>query len=165
MLPLKEIRVADFSWYGAAPYATRLLAAYGAEVIRVESSTKLDGMRWQAPRKPDAPPSYNISGMYNNFNPGKLGITLNLSYPEAVEIAKELVSISDVVLDNFYPGAMEKWGLGYHELSKVKPDIIVATMPVMGITGPYALWRGFGTSLRTMAGFDYITGNPERPPI
>lgn len=164
-LPLEGVRFTDFSWYGAAPYATRLLAAYGAEIIRLESSTKLDGMRWQAPRKPDAPASYNISGMFNNFNPGKLGITLNMSHPEATEIAKKLVAISDVVLDNFYPGAMEKWGLGHEELVKIKPDIIVVTMPVTGITGPYTLWRGFGTSIRTMAGIDYITGNPDRPPI
>ena len=163
--PLEGVRFADFSWFGAGPYVTRLLAAYGAEVIRVESSTKLDGMRWQAPRKPDVTPSYNISGMYNNFNPGKLGITLNLNHPEAQELAKKLISISDVVLDNFYPGAMEKWGLGYKELVKIKPDIIVATMPVMGITGPYTMWRGFGTSIRTMAGIDYMTGNPDRPPI
>ena len=162
---LDGIRITDFSWYGAAPYATRLLAAYGAEVIRIESSTKLDGMRWQAPRKQDVPESYNISGMFNNFNPGKLGIALNMSHSESFKIAKKLVSISDVVLDNFYPGAMEKWGLGYEELVDIKPDIIVVKMPVTGITGPYALWRGFGTSIRTMAGIDYITGNPERPPI
>lgn len=163
--PLEGIKVADFSWYGAGPYVTRLFAAYGAEVIRIESNTKVDGMRWQSPRKPDVTPTYNISGMYNNFNPGKLGITLNMSHPKALGIAKKLVSMSDIVLDNFYPGAMEKWGLGYEELVKIKPDIIVATMPIMGITGPYALWRGFGTSVRTMAGMDQITGNPDRPPI
>ena len=163
--PLEGIRVTDFSWYGAAPYATRLFATYGAEVIRIESGTKLDGMRWQSPRKPDVPPSYNISGMYNNFNPGKLGITLNMSQPKALEIAKKLISVSDIVLDNFYPGAMERWGLSYEELVKIKPDIIVATMPVMGITGPYTMWRGFGTSIRTMAGMDYVSGNPDRPPI
>ena len=134
---LDGIRVADFSWYGAAPYATRLFAAYGAEVIRIESSTKLDGMRWQAPRKQDVTESYNISGMFNNFNPGKLGIALNMSRSESIEIAKKLVSISDIVLDNFYPGAMEKWGLGYEELVAIKPDIIVVKMPVTGITGPY----------------------------
>jgi benzylsuccinate CoA-transferase BbsF subunit len=163
--PLEGIKVTDFSWYGAGPYVTRLFAAYGAEVIRIESNTKIDGMRWQSPRKPDVTPTYNISGMYNNFNPGKLGITLNMSHPKALEIAKKLVSMSDVVLDNFYPGAMEKWGLGYEELVKIKTDIIVATMPIMGITGPYALWRGFGTSVRTMAGMDQITWNPDRPPI
>ncbi|MBE0481044.1 MAG: CoA transferase, partial [Dehalococcoidia bacterium] len=163
--PLEGVRFTDFSWYGAAPYATRLFAAYGAEIIRIESSTKLDGMRWQAPRKPGVPSSYNISGMYNNFNPGKLGITLNMAHPEARDLAVRLVSISDVVLDNFYPGAMGKWRLGYQDLVEIKPDIIVATMPVMGKTGPYAMWRGFGTSIRTMAGLDYITGNPDRPPI
>lgn len=164
-LPLQGIRVADFSWFGAGPYVTRLLAAYGAEVIRIESSAKIDGMRWQAPRKPGVPESYNISGMYNNFNPGKLGITLNLNKPKGLEIAKKLVAISDIVLDNFNPGIMEGWGLTYEELVKIKPDIIVTTMPVMGITGPYKLWRGFGTSVRTLAGIDYITGNPDRPPI
>ena len=163
--PLHGIRVTDFSWCGAGPFVTRLLAAYGAEVLRIESSTRIDGMRWQAPRKPDAPASYNISGMFNNFNPGKLGITLNLNHPEGIGIAKRLVEASDVVLDNFYPGAMEKWGLNYESLVETKPDIIVATMPVMGITGPYTRWRGFGTSVRTAAGLDHITGNPERPPI
>ncbi|MEE8372891.1 MAG: CoA transferase [Dehalococcoidia bacterium] len=163
--PLKGIRFTDFSWYAAAPFVTRLFAAYGAEVIRIESGTKLDGMRWQSPRKPDVTPTYNISGMYNNYNPGKLGITLNMNHPDAMGIVKELVSISDVVIDNFIPGAMEKWGLTYEELAKMKPDIIVATMPVTGKTGPYSQWRGFGTSIRTMAGLDYVTGNPDRPPI
>ena len=163
--PLHGIRVTDFSWFGAGPYVTKLLAAYGAEVLRIESSTRIDGMRWQAPRKPDAPASYNISGMFNNFNPGKLGITLNLNHPEGIGIARRLVAASDVVLDNFYPGAMEKWGLNYERLIEIRPDIIVATMPVMGITGPYTSWRGFGTSVRTAAGFDHITGNPDRPPI
>jgi benzylsuccinate CoA-transferase BbsF subunit len=164
-LPMQGIRVTDFSWFGAGPYVTRLFAAYGAEVIRIESNTKIDGMRWQAPRKPGVTQTYNISGMYNNFNPGKLGITLNLNLAEGIEIARKLVSVSDVVLDNFIPGAMAKWGLTYDELVKIKPDIIVATMPVMGITGPYTMWRGFGTTIRTVAGIDYITGNPDRPPI
>ena len=164
-LPMQGIRVADFSWFGAGPYVTRLFAIYGAEVIRIESNAKIDGMRWQAPRKPDVTQTYNISGMFNNFNPGKLGITLKLNVPKGIEIAKKLISISDVVLDNFNPGMMESWGLTYEELVKIKPDIIVTTMPVMGITGSYKLWRGFGTSIRTLAGIDYITGNPDRPPI
>ena len=162
---MQGIRVTDFSWFGAGPYVTRLLAAYGAEVIRIESNTRIDGMRWQAPRKPGVPETYNISGMFNNYNPGKLGITLNLNNPRGLEIAKKLISVSDIVLDNFIPGAMEKWGLIYEELVKIKPDIIVATMPVMGITGPYTFWRGFGTTIRTAAGIDYMTGNPDRPPI
>ena len=164
-LPMRGVRVADFSWFGAGPYVTRLFAIYGAEVIRIESNAKIDGMRWQAPRKPDVPQTYNISGMFNNFNPGKLGITLNLNKPRGLEIAKELISVSDIVLDNFIPGTMAKWGLTYDELVRMKPDIIVATMPVMGMNGPYKLWRGFGTSVRTLAGLDYITGNPDRPPI
>ncbi len=164
-LPMQGIRVADFSWFGAGPYVTRLFAIYGAEVIRIESNAKIDGMRWQAPRKPDVTQTYNISGMFNNFNPGKLGITLKLNVPKGIEIAKKLISISDVVLDNFNPGMMESWGLTYEELVKTKPDIIVTTMPVMGITGSYKLWRGFGTTIRTLAGIDYITGNPDRPPI
>lgn len=164
-LPMQGIRVTDLSWFAAGPYATRLFAMYGAEVIRVESNAKIDGMRWQAPRKPNITQTYNISGMFNNYNPGKLGITLKLSVPKGVEIAKKLVSKSDIVLDNFTPGIMESWGLTYEELVKVKPDIIVCTMPVMGITGPYKMWRGFGTSIRTLAGHDYIMGNPERPPI
>jgi crotonobetainyl-CoA:carnitine CoA-transferase CaiB-like acyl-CoA transferase len=163
--PLDGIRVADFSWFGAGPYVTRLLAAYGAEVIRVESNTKIDGMRWQAPRKPGVPETYNISGMFNNFNPGKLGITLNLGNLRGPEIARRLVSISDIVLDNFIPGAMDRWGLTYKDLVKIRPDVIVCTMPVMGITGPYTMWRGFGTTIRTAAGIDFITGNPDRPPI
>jgi benzylsuccinate CoA-transferase BbsF subunit len=163
--PMQGIRVTDFSWFGAGPYVTRLLAAYGAEVIRIESNTRIDGMRWQAPRKPGVPETYNISGMFNNYNPGKLGITLNLNQPKGIEIARKLISVSDIVLDNFIPGAMEKWGLTYEELVKIKPDIIVATMPVMGITGPYTFWRGFGTTIRTAAGIDYMTGNPDRPPI
>ena len=92
--PLSGIRVTDFSWYGAGPYVTRCLAAYGAEIIKIESATRIDAMRWYSPRKPDVEPSYNISGMYNNFNPGKLGITLNLNHAKSIEIVKKLRSLS-----------------------------------------------------------------------
>ena len=163
--PLEGIRITDFSWYGAGPFATKLLAAYGAEVIKIESNTKVDGMRWMGPRKPDVALTYNISGMYNNFNPGKLGITLNMNHPKAKEIVKKLISRSDIVIDNFMPGTMESWGLGYEELVKIKPDIIMVTMPVMGTTGPYSHWRSVGTGILAMAGTNSITGNPDRAPI
>jgi benzylsuccinate CoA-transferase BbsF subunit len=163
--PLEGIRVTDFSWYGAGPFATKLLAAFGAEVIKIESSTKLDGMRWMGPRKPGVEPTYNISGMYNNFNPGKLGITLNMNHPKGVEIAKKLISMSDIVIENFMPGTMEGWGLGYDELVKISPNIIMVSMPVMGKTGPYSHWRSVGTGILAMAGINSVTGNPDRPPI
>lgn len=163
-LPLQGIRIADFTWWGVGPYVTRMLANHGAEVIRIESISRVDPIRGTIPFT-QGKIGLNVSGYFNNFNPSKLGMTLNVSHPKGVEIAKRLIAISDVVADNFTPHVMENWGLGYEELVKIKPDIIVLSMPLMGRVGPYKDFGAYGHQIESLAGLSSLTGFPDRPPV
>ena len=123
-MALEGIKVVDFSHYTAGPLAMAYLGDYGAEVIRVESNVGIDSQRTSPPFK-DNIPGLNRSGNFAFVNRNKLGITLNLKKSEGVEVAKKLVSWADVVTESFIPGRMAQWGLGYEELKKVKPEIII----------------------------------------
>ncbi|HWO93633.1 MAG TPA: CoA transferase [Dehalococcoidia bacterium] len=160
---LEGLRVLDFSWFGAGPMGTKVLADHGAEVIRVESIMKLDGLR-MAPPFPPTGEGPNLSGYYNNHNSSKLSVTLNMQRPEARDIALRLVAVSDVVIDNFNPGILEKWGLAYERLVEVKSDIIQIRMPMLGLTGPHRHWIGFGMTLTGLCGFNELSGFPNREP-
>jgi len=149
---LKDIRILDFSWVLAGPYATRLLADFGAEVIKVQ------------PLAPEAADKFS-RGYYNAWNRNKLGITLNLGKPEGIEIAKALVKLTDAVVENFSPRVMENWGLGYPQLEQLKPDIIMLSSSAYGQTGPMAgEWGVDGTGL-AMSGYLDQTGWPDRTPV
>jgi benzylsuccinate CoA-transferase BbsF subunit len=163
-LPLTGIRVADFSWFGAGPIAGRVFADLGAQVIRVESESHLDGLRKTQP-VPPGKEGPNVSGYYNNFNAGKLSFTLNLSRPEARTVALDLLAKSDVMIENYTPRVVEKWGLTYDEVVKVNPRIIYANMPMQGTWGPHRDFLGFGGVLAPVTGFTYLTGWPDRTPI
>jgi len=163
-LPLKGIRVADFTWVAAGPRATRVLGNFGAEVIKVESANRLDMQRGRPPFAAGKT-GVNVSGMFNNVNCDKLGVTLDLKTLRGKELAKKLVSVSDMVVDNFTPGVMERWGLGYADLVQVKPDIIVASMPVMGRTGPRCDYGGFGMGIEGVSGLRYLSGRRGQMPI
>src|SRR5205823_740405 len=146
---LQGIRVLDFSWFGAAPIGTKILADHGAEVIRVESMARPDMLRLAGSSHfRDYTPNINGSGFFNDFNSSKYGITLNLNHPEGVTIAKRLVALSDVVIDSFTRRAMRKWGLYYDDLVQIKPDIIVVSAAQQGHTGPHADYLGFGYNLQ-----------------
>jgi len=110
--PLSGIRVADFSWVWAGPFCSLQLAHMGAEVIRMESMRRVCVLR-MLPPWPDGRPDINASGYFNQYNQGKRSITLDFSNPEGAEIAKRLVAISDVAVENFAAGVMERLGLGY----------------------------------------------------
>jgi crotonobetainyl-CoA:carnitine CoA-transferase CaiB-like acyl-CoA transferase len=161
--PLSGIRVADFSWYGAGPIAARTLAAFGAEVIKVESEAHIDGLRRAQPT-PVGKTGPNVSGYFNNFNAGKRSFSLNLDHPRARDVALRLIRRSDVMLENYTPRVAEKWGLTYADVSAVKPDIIYARLPMQGLTGPHRDFLGFGGIVGPVAGFSYLTGWPDRDP-
>ncbi|KUO70658.1 MAG: succinyl-CoA--benzylsuccinate CoA-transferase [Desulfosporosinus sp. BRH_c37] len=163
-LPLSGIRVLDFTWVGAGPITTALLAEYGAEVIKIESGTRLDTLRLLPPYK-DGKVGSERSGYFSNRNPNKKGISLNMKNPRAFEIIKELIKKSDIVCDNFTAHAMEKWGLGYGDVRKIKPDIIYACMPLMGTDGPHVKYRGFGVQVNSIIGILHLTGFPEKEPF
>jgi crotonobetainyl-CoA:carnitine CoA-transferase CaiB-like acyl-CoA transferase len=107
----------------------------------------------------------NVSGYYNNFNAGKLSFTLNLGHAGAREVALDLIAKSDVMIENYTPRVIEKWGLTYDEVARVNPRIIYANMPMQGTWGPHRDFLGFGGVLAPVTGFSYLTGWPDRPPI
>ncbi len=145
------MRILDFSWVLAGPYATRILADFGAEVIKVQ------------PLLPEAEDKFS-RGYYNTWNRNKLGVTLNLNKPEGVAIARRLVVLSDAVVENFTPRVMANWGLDYDSLKKIKPDLIMLSMSTMGNTGPWRDYVGFGPTVHAFSGMTYLTSFPGKPP-
>lgn len=159
---LAGLRVVDFGWVLAAPIGTRLLASFGAEVIRVESSEKPDSMRGQA--GPDGKPHPDLGGLFNSVNAGKKSFTVDLARPEGIALVKELIATADVVVNNFRPGVMERMGLGYADLRAIRPDVILLNLPGAHRTGPWARHPSTGNILMAASGFNMLTGFPgERP--
>jgi crotonobetainyl-CoA:carnitine CoA-transferase CaiB-like acyl-CoA transferase len=151
--PLAGIRVIDLSHNWAGPHATRLLADYGAEVIKVEYSRRMDGMR--GGRKENQ--AYNHHPRWLQINRNKLSITLDLKRSRDVDVFKGLVRISDVVVENSRVGVMKRLGLGYEVLSEIKPDLIYVSMSAFGQTGPEASYAGYGGSLEALSGIQVLT--------
>ncbi len=162
--PLEGIRVADFFWLIAGPAGSRVLADFGAEVIKIESQHRWDQIRESGLWPPDQSAT-SPNAVFNDCNTSKLSVTLNLNDPRGVELAKELVRRCDIVTNNFTGVRMDRWGLGYDDLVKVKPDIIMLTMPVMGTTGPYRSYGANGNGVIAYAGLDTNMGFPGRPPV
>ena len=163
-LPLEGIRVVDFSWFAAGPACTEVLANHGAEVIRIECHTRVDGLRVLHPQ-PEGKYGLNTSGWYNNVNASKLSITLNMRYSKALDMALRLIAVSDIVAENYTPGTLEKWGFTYEKLQEVKPDIILLREPMQGSDGPHANFSGFGAVISPLAGISHLTGPSDRPPV
>ena len=163
-LPLEGLKVADLSWVVAGPLIGRTLADFGATVVRVESSTKVETARLMAPFYSGAPGVEN-SALYINSNAGKLGMTVDLTRAEGREIVHDLVAWADVVVESFTPGRMDAWGLGYLELSKDHAGLIMLSSSLMGNSGPMSRLAGFGNIGAAMSGFQHLVGWPDRPPI
>lgn len=163
-LPLTGVRVVDFSWVAAGPNATRILAEFGAEVILVESANRSGGFRGQPPVPPGRS-GPNANTWFNNCNVSKLSITLDLADERGPEIVRRLIERSDVVLDNFRPGVMEKWGLDHERLLARQPELIVVTMPMLGSTGPHRRWGGFAGAALSLSGVQDLTGFADGPPL
>jgi len=157
-LPLSGIRVLDFTWAWAGPYCTMQLAHLGAEVIRVETTARPACVTRLIPPFADDTPGPNRAGYFNQYNQGKKSILLNLTKPQAIEIACELAKHADVVADNFAAGVMDKLGLGYDKLRGIKPDIIMISMSGYGQTGPFRSFVGYGPPASAAAGMFWTTG-------
>ena len=163
-LPLEGIRVLDFTWAWAGPQGTLLLALLGAEVIKVESRRRLDHARLRSLVAGPSTTGPDHSFIFNTLNLNKLSLTLNLSKPEAVEIARALAQKSDVVTENMRPGVLERLGLGYEALRSIKPDIIMLSSSAVGGTGPERLYTGYAPTFAALGGLAYITGRPAGRP-
>jgi crotonobetainyl-CoA:carnitine CoA-transferase CaiB-like acyl-CoA transferase len=163
-LPLEGVKVLDFGWIMAGPYATRVMADYGATVVKVESARKLDLLRL-------LPPYYSFgtapenSASFACVNAGKQSLALDLSHPDGRQVALDLVDWADVVCEAFAPGAMQRLGLDYDTLRQRKPDLVMVSSSLYGHTGPYTAMAGYGTQGSGMAGIIHGTGYPDRPPI
>ena len=163
-LPLEGIRVADFTWVWAGPFCTLQLAHLGAEVIRVETAGRPCVTRLLPPWA-EGEFGANRSGYFNQYNQGKLSFSLDLKKPEAVEIAKELVSKSDVVCENFAAGVMDRLGLGYKVLRAVRPDVIMIALSGYGATGPEREFVSYGPAQVPLSGMSSLTGYAGWPPM
>lgn len=162
--PLTGVRIADFTWVGAGAFTTKLLADHGADVIKVESHAKIDGLRLSPPFK-DGEPGVNRSGYFADRNSSKRSLALNLKTDEGQMLARDLITRCDIVANNFTPGIMEKFGLGYEQVRELKPDIIYLSMSMQGSTGPERDYLGYGQTIAAMVGLQHLTGLPHRMPI
>jgi crotonobetainyl-CoA:carnitine CoA-transferase CaiB-like acyl-CoA transferase len=160
--PLKGIRIADFGWIYAVPHATAWLGALGADVIRIETSGAPDLVRFLTGT--DGMIGANRSGVFHAINSSRRSLALNLATSEGQEIARTIVRQSDFVTENFTVGNMAKYNLGYDDLVKIKPDIIMLSGTPLGQDGPFAQTVGFGPTTQAFAGLCHITGYPDSFP-
>ena len=159
-LPLKGIKVIDYSHFLAGPFMSRTLAALGADVIKVERPKTGDAGR-ASPTQKDG-----ISGYFLQQNMGKRGLCLDLRHPKAVELMKRLTRTADVFVENYRPGALAKFGLGYEDLAKDNPGLVYASVSAFGHTGPLSERAGFGLIAEAMCGAMSIIGKKgEAPPL
>lgn len=162
-LPLAGIRVTDFTWIGAGSFATKLMADFGADVIKIESEERLDTLRVGAPFK-DGIRGVNRSGYFADRNSSKRSITVNMKHSDGQALVRRLIARSDVVANNFTPGTMEKFGLGYDAVRAIRPDIVYVAMSMQGDSGPEHKYLGYGTTIGALTGLQYLCGLPDRDP-
>jgi len=160
---LTGTRIIDFSWIGAGSYTTKILADLGADVIKIESTQRLDTLRVTKPFK-DGIPGVNRSGYFADRNSSKRSITLNVKSEQGLALAKQLITDAHLVSNNFTPGVMDKLGLGYDILQNIRPGIVFVSMSMQGANGPAKKDLGYGLTIAALTGFMHLTGLPERPP-
>jgi benzylsuccinate CoA-transferase BbsF subunit len=161
---LTQLRVLDFCWVGAGAFVTRILADLGAEVIKVESNAHPDNLRLSGPYKAGAERLEN-SGYFASRNSSKKSFALNMTNVQARKLALRLASASSIVTNNFRPGVMDKWGLGYSEIASINPSVIYLSMPMQGARGPHSQFIGFGSTIAALCGLTSLGGFPGRAPI
>ena len=163
---LSHVRICDFTGQLAGAGATRFLAAFGAQVIRIEDPVRKG--RWDilrgAPPFKDKRRGIEFGAAFNNHNVGKLGITINMRTDRGKELLTELVRVSDVVSENFAAGVMKRMGFHYDQLKEIKPDIIYVSNCGFGHTGPYEPFKSWGPIVQAVSGLTFTSGLPDQPP-
>jgi benzylsuccinate CoA-transferase BbsF subunit/naphthyl-2-methylsuccinate CoA transferase subunit len=162
---LDGIRICDFSWVGAGPIATNVLGQCGADVIKIESVKRPDILRKGGPFKDGNGEGMERSGYFANRNPNKKCISLNMSHPKARDVAVRLIEKSDIIINNFRVGQMEKWNLGWEDVQKINPRIIYVTMSLQGTSGPHKSYMGYGVNLNALCGLTEQSGFPGSRPF
>jgi benzylsuccinate CoA-transferase BbsF subunit len=168
--PLAGVRLIDITWIVAGPLAARIFADFGADVIKIESAHRMDIGR--ANRAPlygvlpgDANSNPETGGYFQDVNAGKRSCTLDLAKPEARDLLRRLVAVSDGIVCNLAGDQLDRWGLGYDTVRAINPAIIVVNMPTMASDGPRARWRAFGDMIAGAAGLKVVSGHPDDPPL
>ncbi|WJK43039.1 CoA transferase [Solwaraspora sp. WMMA2056] len=156
--PLAGIRVLDVSTILAGPLACQILGDFGADVIKIEHPVAGDGMRGHGPAKAGTPL------WWKEISRNKRTVGLSLSAPDGAALFRRLAASADVVVENFRPGTLERWGIGPDQLTADNPGLILLRITGFGQTGPYAARAGFGTLAEAMSGFAHLTGQPDGPP-
>ena len=161
---LDGLKVLDFCWVAVGPMTTRYLAEYGATVVRVESRGRPEVLRLAAPYK-DGVAGIDRSGYFANMNSNKYGVAISMRHPRARDLVLRMAKWADVVTENFTPGTMENWGLGYEDLAEANPGVIMFSTSMMGRGGPLDRQPGFGPVLSSLVGLTGTTGWPDREPV
>lgn len=163
--PLEGIKILDFTTIVMGPASTRILSDCGAEVIKIESSSRSDTLRSATPYKGEDP-SPNRSGYFAMYNAGKLSLPINMRNPESVDFVKNhLVPWADIIVTAFTPRVLPMWGMTYDDLAAIKPELIMLSACLMGNTGPYADLRGTGQLAAALSGWYENTGWPDKDPV
>jgi crotonobetainyl-CoA:carnitine CoA-transferase CaiB-like acyl-CoA transferase len=161
---LDNIRVVDFSWVRAGPWATRWLGALGAEIIKIEWPENERGRLPSTTTPPELEVNLNTSGNFNDTNLNKKSLSLNVRSAKGLEIVKRLIAVSDLVVENFSSRVLRNWGLGYEEQRKIKSDIVYLSMAGYGHTGRNHHYTTFGPVAQAVSGLTWLSGLPEKPP-
>lgn len=159
-LPLDGVRIADFTIHAAGPFATHVLSQLGAECIKIESRIRPDAFR-----KPHAVYGRMTAATFDQVSANKLSVRLNLKKPEAVELARRIVAVSDVAAESFRPGVLARLGLGFEELCKVRPDLVMLSLSSSGQSGPDSHFAGYAPLFGAWGGLGWMTGYPDGPPV
>ena len=164
-LPLAGVRIVDLTAFWAGPAATHSLAAFGADVIKIESIQRPDGIRYSGGMRTDVDDWWEYGWVFHAMNTNKRSVTLDLESQDGIRLIKQLVSQADAVIENFSPRVMDQFGLGADALLDLKPDLVVVRMPAFGLTGPWRDRVGFAPTMEQIAGLAWVTGMPEGPPV
>lgn len=163
--PLDGIRVVDCTAWWAGPAAGHALACLGADVIKVESITRPDLVRYAGVKPPTFDQWWEWGPMFHGANGGKRGITLDLTRPEGVAVFERLVGTADLVIENYTPRVMEQFGLGWERLHDVNPQLVMVRMPAFGLDGPWRDHTGFAQTMESVTGMAWVTGFPNSAPV
>lgn len=160
---LAGIKIAEFAWVVVGPSTSRYFADHGATVVKIESHKRLDTNRINGPFV-NGVPTPDGSMFYGKHNPNKYCVSIDLQHPNGKKLAWKLIEWADIVTESFSPGTMEKWGMGYEDVKKIRPDIIYFSSSMQGRGGPHTSYAGYGQNAVNFCGFSEVTGWPDRLP-
>ena len=164
-LPLDGVRVIDCTAWWAGPSATAMLAALGADVLKVESISRPDLMRYASTQPPSVDEWWEWSPLFHAANVGKRAVTVDLNQPDGIALFERLLRSADVLVENYTPRVMEQFGLGWDRVHEVNPDLVMVRMPAFGLDGPWRDNTGFAQTMECIAGMSWRTGFPDGPPV